>query len=188
MSEAAATGIKGLHHNAYRCRDSEQPRKFYEDFLGLPLAVTLELGETKTGRQCAHLHTFYEMDDGSYLARGTGPEEMVVGGRGAEVMCKQNPNHPGVGDDGDGVAVDDALEGLFDGGNGTGADVSEGFAAGDRLGEWIGEKALIERVPGNFVVGHASPWADLKLRQSDVAGGLERVVRCNLLGGFHRSQ
>ena len=29
--------IKGLHHNAYRCRDSEETRKFYEDFLGLPL-------------------------------------------------------------------------------------------------------------------------------------------------------
>ena len=32
--------IKGLHHNAYRCRDSEQTRRFYEDFLGLPLAGT----------------------------------------------------------------------------------------------------------------------------------------------------
>ncbi len=29
--------IKGLHHNAYRCRDSEETRRFYEDFLGLPL-------------------------------------------------------------------------------------------------------------------------------------------------------
>ena len=28
--------IKGLHHNAYRCRDSEETREFYEDFLGLP--------------------------------------------------------------------------------------------------------------------------------------------------------
>ena len=30
--------IKGLHHAAYRCRDSEETRAFYEDFLGLPLA------------------------------------------------------------------------------------------------------------------------------------------------------
>ena len=35
--------IKGLHHNAYRCRDSEQTRRFYEDFLGLKLAGTLTL-------------------------------------------------------------------------------------------------------------------------------------------------
>ena len=30
--------VKGLHHNAYRCSDSEQTRQFYEDFLGLKLA------------------------------------------------------------------------------------------------------------------------------------------------------
>ena len=29
--------IRKLHHNAYRCRDSEETRHFYEDFLGLPL-------------------------------------------------------------------------------------------------------------------------------------------------------
>ncbi len=60
--------IKGLHHNAYRCRDSEETRKFYEDFLGLPLAHALQIGESKTGRETNALHTFYELDDGSYLA------------------------------------------------------------------------------------------------------------------------
>ena len=68
------TGIKGLHHNAYRCRDSEQTRAFYEDFLGLPLAMALEIGETKTGRACAYLHTFYRLDDGSFLAFFEAPE------------------------------------------------------------------------------------------------------------------
>ena len=60
--------IRRLHHNAYRCRDSEETRRFYEDFLGLRLAGSLEIGKTKTGRETAVLHTFYEMDDGSYLA------------------------------------------------------------------------------------------------------------------------
>jgi len=60
--------IKGLHHNAYRCRDSEQTRAFYEDFLGLPLAGALEINETKTGRQTSVLHTFFRMGDGSFLA------------------------------------------------------------------------------------------------------------------------
>jgi catechol 2,3-dioxygenase-like lactoylglutathione lyase family enzyme len=60
--------IHGLHHNAYRCRDSEETRRFYEDFLGLPLAGSLEIGKTKTGRKTQVLHTFYEMDNGSYLA------------------------------------------------------------------------------------------------------------------------
>jgi len=60
--------IMGLHHNAYRCRDSEETRAFYEDFLGLRLAGVLEITQTKTGRETAALHTFFEMDDGSYLA------------------------------------------------------------------------------------------------------------------------
>ena len=60
--------IKGLHHAAYRCRDSEETRAFYEDFLGLPLAKTLEIGTTKTGRQTQALHTFYRLGDGAFLA------------------------------------------------------------------------------------------------------------------------
>ena len=60
--------IKGLHHNAYRCRDSEETRCFYEDFLGLPLVHSLEIGTTMTGRGTQVLHTFYQMDDGSFLA------------------------------------------------------------------------------------------------------------------------
>jgi catechol 2,3-dioxygenase-like lactoylglutathione lyase family enzyme len=66
--------IKGLHHNAYRCRDSEETRAFYEDFLGLPLACTLEIEESMTGRRTHTLHTFYEMDDGSYLAFFEAPD------------------------------------------------------------------------------------------------------------------
>jgi catechol 2,3-dioxygenase-like lactoylglutathione lyase family enzyme len=66
--------IKGLHHNAYRCRDSEETRAFYEDFLGLPLACTLEIEESMTGRKTRTLHTFYEMDDGSYLAFFEAPD------------------------------------------------------------------------------------------------------------------
>lgn len=67
--------IKGLHHNAYRCRDSEETRAFYEDFLGLRLACTLRIGETKTGRRTDALHTFYEMDDGSFLAFFEAPDQ-----------------------------------------------------------------------------------------------------------------
>ena len=60
--------IKGLHHAAYRCRDSEETRKFYEDFLGLPLVNAFEITETKSGRQTHVLHSFYRMDDGSCIA------------------------------------------------------------------------------------------------------------------------
>ena len=60
--------IRKLHHNAYRCRDSEETRRFYEDFLGLPLVQALDLSETKTGRPTHTLHTFYRLDDGSHMA------------------------------------------------------------------------------------------------------------------------
>ena len=60
--------IKGLHHNAYRCRDSEETRAFYEDFLGLPLVQAFEINVTKSGRPSKVLHSFYQMQDGSFLA------------------------------------------------------------------------------------------------------------------------
>jgi catechol 2,3-dioxygenase-like lactoylglutathione lyase family enzyme len=66
--------IKGLHHAAYRCRDSEETRKFYQDFLGLPLVNAFEINETKSGRKTSVLHSFYQMDDGSCLAFFEAPD------------------------------------------------------------------------------------------------------------------
>lgn len=66
--------LRKLHHSAYRCRDSEETRRFYEDFLGLRLAGSLKISETKTGRETSVLHTFYELEDGSYLAFFEDPE------------------------------------------------------------------------------------------------------------------
>ena len=66
--------LKKLHHNAYRCRDSEETRSFYEDFLGLPLAEAYEIRETRTGRKTDTLHTFYRLDDGSFLAFFEAPD------------------------------------------------------------------------------------------------------------------
>lgn len=65
MTEIA---IRGLHHNAYRCRDAEETRAFYEDFLGLPMADAFEITTTKSGRGANVLHIFFEMADGSFLA------------------------------------------------------------------------------------------------------------------------
>ncbi|MBS35404.1 MAG: lactoylglutathione lyase [Thiotrichales bacterium] len=67
--------IEGLHHNAYRCRDSEETRQFYEDFLGLPLVHAFRIDVTQTGRDTAVLHTFFEMDDGSCLAFFEAPDQ-----------------------------------------------------------------------------------------------------------------
>jgi catechol 2,3-dioxygenase-like lactoylglutathione lyase family enzyme len=69
------TAIQGLHHAAYRCRDSEETRAFYEDFLGLPLADALVIRQTKSGREANVLHTFFRMADGSSLAFFEAPDE-----------------------------------------------------------------------------------------------------------------
>jgi catechol 2,3-dioxygenase-like lactoylglutathione lyase family enzyme len=66
--------LKGLHHNAYRCRDSEKTRQFYSDFLGLPLVNAFQIRETKSGRATQTLHSFYQLDDGSCLAFFEAPD------------------------------------------------------------------------------------------------------------------
>ena len=69
------TNIMGLNHAAYRCRDSEETRQFYEDFLGLPLVDALAIGTTATGRDARVLHTFFAMQDGSCIAFFEAPDE-----------------------------------------------------------------------------------------------------------------
>ena len=66
--------IRKLHHSAFRCRDSEATRRFYEDFLGLPLAGALPIRETKSGRPTDTLHTFYRLGDGSFIAFFEAPD------------------------------------------------------------------------------------------------------------------
>jgi catechol 2,3-dioxygenase-like lactoylglutathione lyase family enzyme len=66
---AMAQGLRGIHHNAYRCRDAEETRAFYEDLLGLPLAAALaEEREPGTGRDHPFVHIFFKLGDGNYIA------------------------------------------------------------------------------------------------------------------------
>ena len=61
--------VLGLHHFAWRCRDSEETRKFYEDILGLPLAHVIKSDFVpSTGEHCPYVHIFFRMNDGSFLA------------------------------------------------------------------------------------------------------------------------
>jgi glyoxylase I family protein len=65
----AAAGINGLHHFAYRCRDAEETRHFYEDILGLPLFHFIRSDVVpSTGEYCPYVHIFFRMTDGSCLA------------------------------------------------------------------------------------------------------------------------
>ena len=62
-------GIRGLHHYAYRCRDAEETRAFYEDLLELPLAHVVRADNVpSTGEHCPYVHIFFQMRDGSYIA------------------------------------------------------------------------------------------------------------------------
>src|SRR6478735_1150069 len=61
--------IRGLHHFAWRCRDCEETRVFYEDLLGLPLVHVIRSDVVpSTGEHCPYVHIFFEMVDGSYIA------------------------------------------------------------------------------------------------------------------------
>ena len=61
--------IRSLHHFAWRCRDCEETRHFYEDLLGLPLVHVIQSDYVpSTGEYCPYVHIFFQMTDGSYIA------------------------------------------------------------------------------------------------------------------------
>ncbi|QGZ58043.1 VOC family protein [Paraburkholderia acidiphila] len=61
--------IHGLHHFAWRCRDAEETRSFYEDLLGLPLVHVIKKDLVpSTGEYCPYVHIFFRMRDGSHIA------------------------------------------------------------------------------------------------------------------------
>lgn len=61
--------VHGLHHFAWRCRDAEETRRFYEDLLGLPLVHVIRKDHVpSTGEYCPYLHIFFRMRDGSHIA------------------------------------------------------------------------------------------------------------------------
>lgn len=65
----SAEPIRGLHHFAWRCRDAEETRHFYEDILGLPLVMLVRADHVpSTGEYCPFVHIFFELGDGSHVA------------------------------------------------------------------------------------------------------------------------
>jgi glyoxylase I family protein len=66
---AAPAAVNGLHHFAYRCKDAEETRHFYEDILGLPLHHIIQSDVVpSTGEYCPYTHIFFRMTDGSCVA------------------------------------------------------------------------------------------------------------------------
>jgi catechol 2,3-dioxygenase-like lactoylglutathione lyase family enzyme/ketosteroid isomerase-like protein len=66
---APAVPIRGLHHFAYRCRDCEETRCFYEDLLGLPLVHAVKAEDPPRGAEtCPCVQMFFAMGDGCCIA------------------------------------------------------------------------------------------------------------------------
>lgn len=76
MSREAKTGgdqdlgvLRNAHHVAYRCRDAEQTRWFYEDVLGFPMVAALALDEIPgLNEPTPYLHLFFQMGNGDMVA------------------------------------------------------------------------------------------------------------------------
>lgn len=63
------SGLCSLHHAAFRCRDAEQTRWFYEDVLGLKASAGIVLDEVPgTNEPTPYMHIFFEMGDGNFIA------------------------------------------------------------------------------------------------------------------------
>ncbi len=70
MTATEAPRLLGaLHHAAFRCRDAEQTRWFYEDVLGLEAAAGLVL-DVVPGLEVEnpYMHIFFQLGDGNYVA------------------------------------------------------------------------------------------------------------------------
>ena len=65
----AAAPIRQLHHFAWRAKDAEETRHFYEDILGLPLYHIIQSDYVpSTGEYCPYTHFFFRLQDGSSIA------------------------------------------------------------------------------------------------------------------------
>jgi glyoxylase I family protein len=65
----APAQVQQLHHYAYRARDAEETRSFYEDILGLPVYHIIQSDVVpSTGEFCPYTHFFFRLQDGSFIA------------------------------------------------------------------------------------------------------------------------
>lgn len=72
MSASTSTRVpvRAIHHFAYKCRNAEETLNFYENVLGIPLALVVQEDDvvTTTGDKHSFAHFFFEMKDGNYIA------------------------------------------------------------------------------------------------------------------------
>ncbi len=82
----APAAVQQLHHYAYKARDAEETRHFYEDILGLPLYHIIQSDHVpSTGEYCPYTHFFFRLRDGSFIA---------FFDLGDDVKAEPSPNTP----------------------------------------------------------------------------------------------
>lgn len=77
MSEVTLKVANNMHHSAYRCRDAEQTRWFYEEVLGFKLAAAMVFDE-EPGRSVKreYMHLFFQTPDGNFIAFFDVPDDV----------------------------------------------------------------------------------------------------------------
>ncbi len=69
--------IHNMHHAAYRCRDAEQTRWFYEDVLGFTLAAAMVFDEEPgANKKRDYMHLFFQTGDGNFIAFFDVPDDV----------------------------------------------------------------------------------------------------------------
>jgi len=67
MTRSDPTTMLGIHHVAYRCRDSQETVEFYTNVLGLDYCAA-HRSKTRHADKSEMLHTFFRCQDGSHIA------------------------------------------------------------------------------------------------------------------------
>ena len=68
-TESSLKILGNVHHAAYRCRDAEQTRWFYEEVLGLPLAAAMVFDHISgMEEERNYMHLFFQLGDGNFIA------------------------------------------------------------------------------------------------------------------------
>lgn len=69
--------LHNMHHTAFRCRDAEQTRWFYEDVLGFKLAAAMVFDEEPgANKKRDYMHLFFQSGDGNFIAFFDVPDDV----------------------------------------------------------------------------------------------------------------
>ncbi|MBT3623533.1 MAG: VOC family protein, partial [Gammaproteobacteria bacterium] len=61
--------VKGIHHVAYRCRDTRETVDFYRDLLGMEFKLAMAENKVpSTGEPDPYMHVFMDAGRGNVLA------------------------------------------------------------------------------------------------------------------------